>query len=1421
MKYGIILLSIVLLLLNFNSTQAQSNDCPACGRLNYAMFIQGNITDYAGNTLNNVTLTISYYDPYRQMIIIDNRQISGQFSLTNPSIIGVGDFAHTPTNPKPIITVSLTIEKEQYYKTNFSFNVTPSLPDNNGNMPSGTHSLGTIKLIPFHTSIPIIEMASLPNWINTNAVTFQFTPKNDYESELKCKLITTNYNPYSIYINEIAAKANQTATLQLTLPDGTTGWIILCSDSTHTGLRTGVLHIDTTQPKISDDYNNEIKKPGQTIKLTAQDSMDSSPVIKYCVSTTGYCAPSLIGVEIVLNERGQNYLNYSATDKANNTANKGKIIKVNNLPVINPIQITPQTAYVNTDLTCDADISDNDNQQMTVQYSWKKNGNNISNTKTLVNGSFQKDDVLTCEISVNDSLETITSSSSLIIQNSAPTATLLSVTPDTPYTNNDLICGYNYNDVDSDSEINTIITWFKDGIIQSNLENLTIISSGNTTKGESWICQVTPSDGITLGTSVNASAVIIQNSAPTINMINLTRQEDEQATVINLTNYSSDIDNDSLTYTVNYDNHNLTLTINNALLEILQPVQDWNGIINGCVTVNDSETTSNSCFNVTTQPVNDPPVLQPIGYNEFQVYSPFTLQLMATDVDSQILTYQSNNTIFQPSVTGLINAMINETSSYSVQFTVNDGEYIANETGEINIVNDTTPPTIISSMQSSNELLRGEQLDITLNWEDNSPYSNATLYINNKLFQSKISRSNAIFNVNTANFQTGMIIWYAMITDLVGNSNQTQIKSLALYAKATLANITLSNDTLLLEDMVNIRCRVIEEDTLLPINNYPIQVYHNTLLIGTNNTNQSGWADYSYKTNSSGLGNIICRITNQTGNYYYSANNAISRSLFIKREVISPQLEIRTDNELWINNQNATLTFKAVDNYDNTLPCIIKKDNSTLFQGNITTERTIGLGELNMGELTFFMECNDSSRNNANITRRYSIDREGPKINEFMPENETMEEFIELKVGDDASGININKFELFIDNKKIDAYYKDNTTLRAYPELTYGRHTIRVILYDKTGKTTTKSWNFKYTAMKENITIIETPPEDNTTYNIKGILEKINLIKEAIALGSLNMEQDALIPTSSNIKLIAEIPNITKKVEEKSSETINTNDFIKELGITPREEFNKYSNTKINLEVTNYNFDSGYDNSTRILITVHETLPRNTNFYFHLPAKIDSSKIKTFPSATKLIPSNSTIILWRTGQETSVQQFEIIVNEDIKADAIAQQPIAILEPLKIKNAASRPAIVLEQERSRINWVIFIPVVYLILSIILLSKKLNKPLTKKQIIKYSLFNIPLLLLLQKMRIIFKSPHINAEEYYFLRSEGRNVAIKYYNSLPERIKTALDYLQSAKKPVYINDFVKTYNLTKYDFKNYFLTVFAEYHWISIDGNTISFL
>ena len=210
---------------------------------------------------------------------------------------------------------------------------------------------------------------------------------------------------------------------------------------------------------------------------------------------------------------------------ANGTAFSDAVTIQNIVPTTpTSVTIAPPTVYTDTTVTCTASgSSDTDNDTITYYYKFNDTSGTLQNWATTNTfdcntAGCDKADTLYCHAlaSTNDANSSANYNNTTVL-NSPPIASTVYIKPLSPTTFDNLTCNYTYSDADIDSESGTSFRWFKNDALQSITTNL--VTSGNLSNGDSWICQIIPNDGTVNGTAVNSTVVEIGSAAPAIVLI--------------------------------------------------------------------------------------------------------------------------------------------------------------------------------------------------------------------------------------------------------------------------------------------------------------------------------------------------------------------------------------------------------------------------------------------------------------------------------------------------------------------------------------------------------------------------------------------------------------------------------------------------------------------------------------------------------------------------------------------------------------------------------------------------------------------------------------------------------------------------------------------------------------------------------------
>jgi hypothetical protein len=115
----------------------------------------------------------------------------------------------------------------------------------------------------------------------------------------------------------------------------------------------------------------------------------------------------------------------------------------------------------------------------------------------------------------------LVTSAPVLIQNTPPRATSVNISPLSPKATDPLVASYTYSDADGDLEQGTELRWYRNDVEVPALFGMQTVS-GVARAGETWYFTVRPRDGVTFGTLVTSTSVIVGSSAPVATALQIT-----------------------------------------------------------------------------------------------------------------------------------------------------------------------------------------------------------------------------------------------------------------------------------------------------------------------------------------------------------------------------------------------------------------------------------------------------------------------------------------------------------------------------------------------------------------------------------------------------------------------------------------------------------------------------------------------------------------------------------------------------------------------------------------------------------------------------------------------------------------------------------------------------------------------------------
>jgi len=245
----------------------------------------------------------------------------------------------------------------------------------------------------------------------------------------------------------------------------------------------------------------------------------------------------------------------------------------NTAPFVSNLTITPTNPRTGDDLIANYDYFDADSDlEIGTEIIWYKDDvlQEALNGSTVVFTSYTgKGQVWHYKVHPKDGDDFgqwVSVSMNMTINNTAPSAGNLIITPIEPRTGNDLEAEYTYIDIDMDPESGTKIIWFKDSKLQGFLNDSTIVFSTYIAKGQVWSFKVKPSDGTDFGNWVSVSInITVVNTVPSVSNLAITpiNPKTGDDLIVNYNYFDTDSDLESGSYIRWYKNEEVQPTYEN------------------------------------------------------------------------------------------------------------------------------------------------------------------------------------------------------------------------------------------------------------------------------------------------------------------------------------------------------------------------------------------------------------------------------------------------------------------------------------------------------------------------------------------------------------------------------------------------------------------------------------------------------------------------------------------------------------------------------------------------------------------------------------------------------------------------------------------------------------------------------------------
>jgi parallel beta-helix repeat protein len=394
---------------------------------------------------------------------------------------------------------------------------------------------------------------------------------------------------------------------------------------------------------------------------------------------------------------------------AGTTVNSTIVTIGNTAPEIKNVQIQPSEPNTTDYLTVTYDYSDRDmdpeKESRFIWYKWEDDAYvKVGEVENLPYLYTKKGDNWICQVTPFDGTDygKPIQSSTVTIGNSAPAVIDISITPQSPSTLDNIKASYQYSDDNFDTEQNTIIKWYKDGVYESEFDNLLEIEYTSTLKGQDWYFTVTPHDGNISGSTYTSLKVTVQNTPPVV--LNPKIDPDTPVSSEDLNAVFDVYDPDGDTVVIKdiewYKNGNLELQWNDSVpYSATEKGQSWKYIIR--VTDGEDDSVANESSAITIKN-SAPQILEfsPLqSYLELEESESLTFSINVDDPDDDILVIQwfLDKKIVDSDNSYSFQTDYDSSGTYAISVTVQDwgtGSIMVSNQWNISVINNNRKPTI-------------------------------------------------------------------------------------------------------------------------------------------------------------------------------------------------------------------------------------------------------------------------------------------------------------------------------------------------------------------------------------------------------------------------------------------------------------------------------------------------------------------------------------------------------------------------------------------------------------------------------------------------------------------------------------------------------------------------------------------------------
>ena len=319
---------------------------------------------------------------------------------------------------------------------------------------------------------------------------------------------------------------------------------------------------------------------------------------------------------------------------------------------------------------------------------------------------------------------------------------------------------------------------------------------------------------------------------------------------------------------------------------------------------------------------------------------------------------------------------------------------------------------------------RGESWQAYAKWDKPINFSFVEYNISSSLFNTTAQSfsSNWTNHTNTTSneWSLGAHALKFYVNDSEDNWNATPSLSFNLFGWSEINESSFPSS--MNEDAsLDLACRVRDSNTSDPIENYPVNFYDNSSLLGSNTSNSSGWASLAHTFNIPGSFLLTCNISDSPSLFYNISQRNYNLSEITVNDITFPQYSLLKNTSAIYNaifQANASWT----DNY--ILSSVLFESNFSGVLTNYTPQNItdeyffdIQAGNQTAGKYILYKwYAGDSSGNwNSSNKFNYTVAKASTSIDLFLNGTQENKTYIQGQVANITASIDISGKNISID----------------------------------------------------------------------------------------------------------------------------------------------------------------------------------------------------------------------------------------------------------------------------------------------------------------------------------------------------------------------------------------------------------------------